>query len=462
MALRDLIRSGQLRYIDSGSRDPGEALGTWLEAELGKDIAEVRIQSGFFSSDALAPFRDTFSDLAKKNMIVSIVIGSNDGGTLQSHIEDLVSSMGIPRSNAHLGVIYFANAYFHPKAYHIRRSDGSQAAYVGSANLTLSGISGKHVEAGLIVDTRSGDPPALLAQIAAAIDSWFSRSPAGFERIEVADDVARLVENGIIGTVSPPRPPRPLNLGGQRPKRPLLTPLVVFAPPGPAAPVVKGTAADWTVLPTVQRTPPYPPHIFFAPGATEPTRGIEALTGVGLGDAVGLILKLSRDSDRHWRQAVGTSNISVPVSAATTLRFGIYGTRGRPRAEFDFVVRYLDDHFMFDGPSERVGIMSFGFTPGDSGHADLRLAIPKPAIEPIRAKLLARGLPMPKSEELVALEWPTHSSPIFKLTVTRPGSSLASAMAAVWTNAAAAKALASRGAAWLPVGLSPPWVLKAP
>lgn len=44
-----------MRYIDTGSRDPANALGTWFEAMLNQasQIATVRVQTGFFSSNVL-------------------------------------------------------------------------------------------------------------------------------------------------------------------------------------------------------------------------------------------------------------------------------------------------------------------------------------------------------------------------------------------------------------------------
>ena len=55
-----------------------------------------------------------------------------------------------------------------------RRNDGSQAAYVGSANLTPAGIGGQNVEAGLIIDTRQGNFPAVLDAVAGSVNSWFT------------------------------------------------------------------------------------------------------------------------------------------------------------------------------------------------------------------------------------------------------------------------------------------------
>ncbi len=53
-----------MRYIDSGTRDPHHALGHWLNAELSGNIIGLRIQSGFYSGEAFAPFRQSFASLS--------------------------------------------------------------------------------------------------------------------------------------------------------------------------------------------------------------------------------------------------------------------------------------------------------------------------------------------------------------------------------------------------------------
>lgn len=444
-----------MRYIDSGTREPDHALGTWFSQELAENIIGVRIQSGFYSSEALAPFRQNFTNLSANGHSVRIVLGSNDGETLASHLEELVAALELPKVNAQLGIVYYQNAYFHPKTYHFQRADGSQAAYVGSANFTLPGVSARHVEAGIILDSREGDAPQVLDQIAQATDRWFDNPAVGFERVESIQDVELLLASGIIRANPLPRPPRPAGPGGQPPQRPRLNPLVVLNnQPVPQAiePVVQ-----WHALPTIQRTPPYPPYIFFAPDAEGPTVGPDALTNNGLGDAVGLIIKLNRDNDRHWRGAAGTANVSIPVSTATTIRFGIYGDRNRPRAEFDFLIRYVSDDLAIPGEPSSTGLMSFGFTPGDTGHGDLRLVVPAPPVRAMRQALQAQNRAVPLAEDLALLEWPTPTTPAFRMTFVDQQSALGVATRQIWNQAALNDQLASRGACWLPADLSPAW-----
>lgn len=449
-----------MRYIDSGSRHESQALGTWLNAELNNGVTEIRIQSGFYSQEALAPFIPSFAALANQNALVRVVVGSNDGATLAAHLSELVVAMQLPREGADLGVVYYGGAYFHPKTYHLRRVGGSQAAYVGSANFTLSGIGAKHVEAGILLDTLLGDSADILNEIAAATDAWFEVDRPGFEVVTGVNDVQRLLAEGIIRDVPPPRPMRPNGQGGQPPQRPHLGPLVVYNQPA-AQPVVELPQQDpglaWQPLATVQKTPPYPPYVSFAPNTTVPTRGSDALTGTTLGNATGLVIKLSRDNDRHWRNAPGTANISIPVSTAASIRFGLYGERNRPRAEFGFLLRYVDNDVMLTAPADATGVMSFGFTPGDVGHADLRLVIPRAPVAILKQLLIEREADLPKAGDLALLEWPTPSAPSFKMTVIKPESDLGQTTLELWQEAEAHNQFASRGACWLSEGISPAW-----
>jgi hypothetical protein len=163
-----------MRYIDSGSRDVDQALGSWLSRVLSESITEVRIQSGFFVAEALGILVPTLQNLASNNGLVRILVGSNRPGTFRDDVLRLVELLRLPRHNAGLGVVCYGNAFFHPKVYHFRRSDNSLCAYVGSANLTPPGLTSQHVEAGVLLDMREGDPPDILNTIGMAIDAWFT------------------------------------------------------------------------------------------------------------------------------------------------------------------------------------------------------------------------------------------------------------------------------------------------
>src|SRR5207248_2165428 len=123
----------------TGSRDSAQALLAWSQSQVAEDVDELRLQTAFFNSHPLGVFIETLERLARKRRTVNILIGSNAPGTQRDHVRDLVRLLGLPRKNCRLGVVQYGNAFFHPKTYHFRRRDGSQAAYVGSANLTDRG-----------------------------------------------------------------------------------------------------------------------------------------------------------------------------------------------------------------------------------------------------------------------------------------------------------------------------------
>lgn len=193
-----------MKYLDSGSRDPSHTLASWLEGILSEDIKELRLQTGFFSLDGIGLFIPVLEKCKQEDYPTKFLIGSNDVSTLKNDVIGLVDALGIPRDGAKLGIVSFGGAFFHPKTYHVKRPDGSQAAFVGSANLTGAGLA-LHVEAGIALDTRNGDAPNLLSQIAAAIDNWFLEQRAGMTLVIGLQTVDELVESGVIALASPPR-----------------------------------------------------------------------------------------------------------------------------------------------------------------------------------------------------------------------------------------------------------------
>lgn len=223
-----------MEYVDSGSRDAGQALGAWLERVLLDNpgaIAAVRWQSGFFTRDALGYFAEAFKRLRRKNGAVRLLIGSNQGSTTRVDLEALLQLVGEPRENLNVGVVSNQEAFFHPKTVHVARADGSEAAYVGSANLTGSGVASLHVEAGVILDTRSGDDPSILRDIAAGVDAWFVEGRDGLHVIRRRHDLEDLERLGIIGQRTPARPPsRRRGVSDRTGSEPQLRPLVRLPP----------------------------------------------------------------------------------------------------------------------------------------------------------------------------------------------------------------------------------------
>ena len=134
-----------------------------------------------------------------------MVIGSNDGETQSSAVHTLVDVLGLPRRNALLGVVSYADGFFHPKTIYLCYRSGREVAYVGSANMTARGINGLNIEAGIVLDTDDGDPAEILACVGRAAPEWFATRPQGFFEVESHEDVDRLARNGILATKRAPR-----------------------------------------------------------------------------------------------------------------------------------------------------------------------------------------------------------------------------------------------------------------
>jgi hypothetical protein len=245
-----------MRYIDTGSRDPEQALGSWLRLVLDATVVEFRCQTGFFGAKALGLLTPIFERFSEADLPLHFVVGSNDGTTPRADVETLLALSGPSRSNRKIGIVSFESGYFHPKTLHITRADGSAAAYVGSANLTESGVASLHVEAGVLVDTREGDDLATINGIAAAIDWWFAKPRPGLTAVNGSQDLDALVADGILDVPVAPRPLRPppkIKTKSKRrghtlkrlinlPRFPSGAPIVIAAPVLSAAPAA---AAEW-------------------------------------------------------------------------------------------------------------------------------------------------------------------------------------------------------------------------
>lgn len=451
-----------MRYFDTGGRDPLQTLAKWFEEVVQQEIVELRLQTGFFSIDGIALLHASLEQCRLRDRITKVLIGSNDASTLKSDIVQLVDALGIPRNGAQLGVVSFGGAFFHPKTYHIVRPDGSQAAYVGSANLTASGLA-LHVEAGIALDTREGDSPQHLSQIAAAIDSWFSEQRAGLTLVSSLQTVDDLVECGVLTLQRPPRPPSE-NRGdttGGRPARPRLSRLYdlpvrqrIDQPEPQDTPVVASPIS--ASLPSAPRNG-FPAYLLFEPNATGPTVGVSALTGSLLpGGSKGLIIQLNRDSARHFMGRTGTANISIPVATISTFRFGVSGIHDRPTVKFDLHLRYIGDNVLIDGGMASTNVMGYGYTAQETGHGDIRMLVPA-AVRTFGSSIEAAGLVKPTADDLAFLEWPTVQDPAFRLTFLDTQSTIYQQALSAFNNAAANGQVVGNGACWLAGGVSANW-----
>ena len=469
-----------MKYVDSGIRGPEQALGTWLANLNPAEIEGLRWQSGYFNVEGLRPLVPLIRSLAGRGLEISCVLGSNNGETVSRDIELLIDLIGPPGPNARIAIVSYSAGLFHPKVYHVSRRDGSQAAYVGSANLTAAGVTGLNVEAGLILDTASGDPQQPLRQIASAVDAWFDEPRSGVERIRERGELAPLVASGVLRAAPVPVAPSPApETGTGATGRTALRPLAQFAPvPGSGTvplPSARGAATKSSSAPPPptggSSSPPagahllsthregYPDYLLFDPRPTAPTQGATALTGTALpSGAAGLIVKLNRDCARQFAGNPGTANLSIPVATMGTLRFGVFQRKyQRPRAEFKLHMRYIY------GASEQVSyvgntnVMAYGFEPGETGHGDIRMLVPTSLARQIREFAAASGLRAPRIDDPMILEWPTPSDPSFRATFVDSSHVLFQDLRDRLESASAADQTVGQGACWLHSGIAPSW-----
>ena len=192
-----------MRYIDNGLGDPlDEAVFRWLSQALEFDVVGIRWQSGFFEAGVLGPLAPTLAQLAANDLDAMVLIGSNDCQTGVSVVHELVDILGLPRSGGKLGVVSYADGFYHPKTIHIRYGSGREVAYVGSANLTARGINGLNIEAGIVLDTDEGDAEEVLTAVKGAVADWFESRPEGLYVVDGHGDVDELEQRGILKEAS--------------------------------------------------------------------------------------------------------------------------------------------------------------------------------------------------------------------------------------------------------------------
>lgn len=443
-----------MRYIDSGFREPRETLGSWLSKVTIGEIVAIRWQTGFFSAGALGLLAPMLEHAKTNSHVVRALIGANDHSTTQHDVRRLFHSLGMPRANALLGVVSFSGgAFFHPKVVHLTRRDGSELAYVGSANLTGPGLSGQHVEAGILLDTNDGDGLSDLKQIRHAIDRWFEGQMLGFLKVETTSDIDHLVTLGILAPYSIPRSEHALasvrDVGTALPK---LSPLLHLPPiRDPHRTPVTAPRRPETV--TIDG---FPSYFRFAKNHGGPTSGSEALTADPLPEnAAGLIFQLNKDNARHFLGQPGTANISIPVATASTIRFGRYGKHLKPRAEFPLMIRYIALGGRELHESAKTSVMGYGYTPTETGNRDIRMVVPA-SVKRLNTRIAQRGDPTPSVDDVAILEWPTRGEPVFRLTFLAQELSVATDARARLHRRDADTSL-PEAIAWLPKGLSPQW-----
>lgn len=197
-AERDRVQQSTMKYIDSGLRDRTETVAHWMAGLVADDVQAFRCQAGYFTIEGASILLPTLKRLSQNGSTIQLLLGANGGATLASHISYLAGALALPQQNISLSVVAFSGSLFHPKVYHFERNDGSQTAYVGSANLTGPAISGQNVEAGVLLDTHDGDDAHILNDIKLRIEAWFNGNSDGASRVASATDIQQLLDEGVL------------------------------------------------------------------------------------------------------------------------------------------------------------------------------------------------------------------------------------------------------------------------
>ena len=167
---------------------------------LDGDVVGFRWQSGFFEASVLGVFMPALQRLANEDLDAIVLIGSNDGETQSSAVHQLVDVLGLPRPNALLGVVSYADGFYHPKTIHLCYRSGREVAYVGVGEYDIVGHQRLNVESGIVLDTDEGDPVDVLSHVKQAAREWFVSRPNGLFEVGSHDDVDRLEGPGILTT----------------------------------------------------------------------------------------------------------------------------------------------------------------------------------------------------------------------------------------------------------------------
>jgi hypothetical protein len=195
-----------MKYLDSTVGTSGNALASRLAQEVAVAHTHLRIKTGYFVLNGLGGLKSSIDHLVNSDLPITIAVGANEQATIKADVDALHALIGGSRQNARLCVVTCSGGLFHPKVVHVTRSDGSQMAYVGSANVTPSGFNGANVESGILLDSREGDPLTVLDEIAASVDDLFSGAKPGVTRIAGPATTQQLVVDGILVVTRPTLP----------------------------------------------------------------------------------------------------------------------------------------------------------------------------------------------------------------------------------------------------------------
>lgn len=158
-----------MRYLDTAVGGPDHTVEQWLLAEL--DQAQVfAARTGYLTGHGLKLIEPQLAALLERGGEAHLVTGAREDQVTAGDLAAFTRLFEPHGTRATLVLVDDDRAMMHAKSYYVRRTDGTQTALVGSANLTLSGLRGNH-ESAIVLDTRV-TPDAPCGEVLAAIRAW--------------------------------------------------------------------------------------------------------------------------------------------------------------------------------------------------------------------------------------------------------------------------------------------------
>lgn len=413
-----------MKYLDTGSRDARESLYRWL-FEVMPDAVYFGCQTGYFTYDGIFPLESHFVDLLARSGQFRMVVGANESSLRSVDLNDVLDLLDqVPANQTKSLVVAGADdVLMHPKTYYVEKSDGSKHAFIGSANLTHSGLI-RNIEAGIAIDS-AHDPGAPFAEIRAAIERWHTAQPRNAYQV-TRSNLHELIEAGIVDR---PRPVRPAQSPATRQSRAKLLPALgaLLGLPRKKRAVAPGrpTSRPDTSSPAPDGTLATLPH-----------------------GSVGVIKRLTALDTKGFHGGTGTLYIALSEEVAAHLPMVPHGKNSEPRTEVDVEARLdtVPGEVVRSGSSP-TNITHVGMGATATSHSDLRfnyLSTIKRGIEELTATY---GVRAPEEGDLVAIE--LQDGVRLRVTfITEP---------AAVTNLAPLLDQRGRSWGWLPPSIVAPW-----
>jgi hypothetical protein len=373
-----------VQYLDTGDRDPDHTLFRWLAPRLAT-ARYFGFQTGYFSADGVFPFEADLRRIVASGGAVRAVIGANEDSIRSSDVTYLLALVDGSHASS-VAIVAAEDVLMHTKAYYIEAADGSRSAYVGSANLTGSGLA-SNIEAGVVLES-SGVAASVLDEIKVAIEAWLTGSRPNAEVISLSD-VPQLVADGVFDV---PRPPRPQASARGRRRR-----LRRFPRLGSILSLPRRRRSRAISRPAHRAPAPTPP-----PGLTPIVKQLSA-----------------RQDTKGFRGEVGTPYVALPSELASSLPLVPSGRRSDPKMDVEIRARYVEyPTEVITSGADAPNITFVGAGGPSPSHRDLRLNLSKAIVDGLRYVAHSHGFDPPQPNDPLVIEFLGRGD-VLRLTFVR-------------------------------------------